>query len=327
MTRRWPTSARARSSTRWCSRRAGRARSGCRRSVAGCSRLAPSGCLPATRRQAADRLERADDRRAGSGRSRPRTSRATARLRALQASSCSASYVTSTAGCCAPGRTAGPRCSRSSTTTRSCWRPCSTSTRRRFEPRWYHEAVTIADQLIERFADPEQRRLLHHFARARASSPARRKDLEDSPVPSGNSAAALALAAPCPALSGEAALQARTPTGVLALLFPLARRHPHSFGHLLRAADFASRRCARSRSSDRDPEPLLAVVRRAPARISCSPAARPTACPLLADRPPVDGRATAYVCEHFSCRAPVTRAGRAGRAARAPVGSARAPRA
>jgi uncharacterized protein YyaL (SSP411 family) len=28
--------------------------------------------------------------------------------------------------------------------------------------------------------------------------------------------------------------------------------------------------------------------------------------PLLADRPVLEGRATAYVCEHFVCRRPVT---------------------
>jgi uncharacterized protein YyaL (SSP411 family) len=28
--------------------------------------------------------------------------------------------------------------------------------------------------------------------------------------------------------------------------------------------------------------------------------------PLLADRPTLEGRATAYVCEHFVCQRPVT---------------------
>jgi uncharacterized protein len=31
--------------------------------------------------------------------------------------------------------------------------------------------------------------------------------------------------------------------------------------------------------------------------------------PLLADRPLKDGKATAYVCQHFTCQAPVNTSG------------------
>jgi uncharacterized protein YyaL (SSP411 family) len=56
--------------------------------------------------------------------------------------------------------------------------------------------------------------------------------------------------------------------------------------------------------------PLAAVVRRSlRPRLVLAGSAGPTdatAVPLLAGRAPVDGRAAAYVCQHFTCRAPVT---------------------
>jgi hypothetical protein len=63
-----------------------------------------------------------------------------------------------------------------------------------------------------------------------------------------------------------------------------------------------------------DTEALLAIVRAAflprtvvawadPGSEGAAEAGRTV--PLVADRPLVDGRAAAYVCENFSCRAPI----------------------
>src|SRR5204863_4006899 len=65
---------------------------------------------------------------------------------------------------------------------------------------------------------------------------ARRKDLEDHPIPAGNSSAAYGLLR-LAALTGEDDYERRAES-VLRLLHELAPRHPHAFGHLLQALDF-----------------------------------------------------------------------------------------
>src|SRR5207247_7845228 len=67
---------------------------------------------------------------------------------------------------------------------------------------------------------------------------ARRKDLEDSPIPAGNSSAALGLLR-LAALTGERAYEERA-LGVLRLLHEVAPKHPTAFGHLLQALDWVS---------------------------------------------------------------------------------------
>jgi uncharacterized protein len=100
------------------------------------------------------------------------------------------------------------------------------------EERWFHEAVALADEMIERFADPE---MGGFFSTASDGEPlvARRKDLEDSPIPSGSSSAAVVLLR-LAQLTGSDEYE-RHALGALALVAEIAPRHPSAFGHMLQA--------------------------------------------------------------------------------------------
>jgi hypothetical protein len=99
------------------------------------------------------------------------------------------------------------------------------------DERWLQEAVALADETIERFADPERGGF---FSTAADNGLiARRKDIEDSPIPSGNSAAANGLLR-LHQLTGEDRYE-RHAESVFALLGEIAPRHPSAFGHLLQA--------------------------------------------------------------------------------------------
>jgi uncharacterized protein YyaL (SSP411 family) len=178
-----------------------------------------------------------------------------------------------------------------------------------FEPPWYHEAVALADTLIDRFEDRGQGGFFT-TAEDQHELPVRRKDLEDSPIPSGNSAAAFALLR-LALLSGEGKYE-RHALGVLRLLFPLAVRHPLAFAHLLRAADFyvaPVREVAIVGPRD-EANVLLRVVREElrPHLVLAASVGDELrdGVPLLEGRTPVGGHAAAYVCEHFVCAAPVS---------------------
>ena len=172
-----------------------------------------------------------------------------------------------------------------------------------FDPRWYEEAVELADTLVARFSDAELGAFFTTASDQEALA-ARRKDLEDTPIPSGNSAAALGLLR-LALLSGEGKYE-RHALGVLHLLFAIAVRHPQAFGHLLRAADFYVAPVREVAIVGPDASALLDVVRGAYRPHLVLAGGDGDGVPLLKDRAPVDGRAAAYVCEHFICQAPVT---------------------
>jgi uncharacterized protein len=98
------------------------------------------------------------------------------------------------------------------------------------EERWFVEARALADVLIARFADAENGGFFSTAVDGEALI-ARRKDLEDSPIPAGGSSAAMGLLR-LSELTGDTEYE-RQALGVLALLRNIAPRHPTSFGHLL----------------------------------------------------------------------------------------------
>jgi uncharacterized protein len=174
-----------------------------------------------------------------------------------------------------------------------------------FEPRWFTEARALADQTIARFLDAERGGFFSTPVDGEALV-TRRKDLEDTPIPSGNASAAFGLLR-LAALTGEHDYE-RHAAGSLRLLHELAPRHPVAFAHVLQALDFYLAPVKEVALVGDGLRPLARVVRgefRPHLVLAGGPGGADTV-PLLAGRTPVDGRAAAYVCERFACQRPVT---------------------
>jgi len=128
------------------------------------------------------------------------------------------------------------------------------------EERWLHQATALADETIARFADPDKGGFFATASDGEALI-VRRKDLEDSPIPSGSSSAAVGLLR-LAQLTGDDRYE-RHALGALALVAEIAPRHPTAFGHMLQALHwhFAPARpiaCqvpASHRAPSREPEP------------------------------------------------------------------------
>jgi uncharacterized protein len=180
-----------------------------------------------------------------------------------------------------------------------------------WDPRWFSEARAIADTMIERFADDERGGFFDTSSDHEALV-ARRKSLEDNPIPSGNSSAAFGLLR-LAALTGEYDYEQRA-VGVFRLLHEVATRHPQAFAHLLQALDFHFASVKEVAIVGPDADALARVVRarfRPHVVLAGMPADAPAAdaaaaVPLLRDRHPVNGHPAAYVCERFACKQPVT---------------------
>ena len=171
------------------------------------------------------------------------------------------------------------------------------------ELRWLRDANRLARLAVELFFDDERGGF--YLAPADAEElVARTKELDDHPLPSGNSMLAHVLLR-LARIYGDDELE-RGAVSVLRLLRPALERAPSAFGWGLVALDLHL-----------SPPRELAIVGGVDAEVAQA-ALQPwqprtvTAVgpaddvPLLAGKTLIDGQAAVYVCERFACRAPVT---------------------
>jgi uncharacterized protein len=183
-----------------------------------------------------------------------------------------------------------------------------------FDRRWIREARALADEMIERFWDPEEG-LFFDAPAGETDLIVRPRDPADNATPSGNSLATHALLR-LEALVAEpryrevAAAALEKATGLL-------ERAPSAFGQLLCALDQylapprevaivgepgaeATKALLRVLAARYNPEVVVALA--GPREVDKAA----TDIPLLRDRSGSDGDPRVYVCERFACQAPVS---------------------
>ncbi len=175
-----------------------------------------------------------------------------------------------------------------------------------FNNRWFKSAVELMDEMIEKFSDPDGGFFdTPHDGETLLIRP---KDITDNATPSGNALA-------CEALLKLAAF---TDNGkyrdlaeqALTLIGESALRHPLGFARWLSAAENAQENTKQvavlGEAGEENFERMLKVIRAeyrpgVVVAASSHPAQKDTPA-LLHERPLINGRATAYVCEGFVCQ-------------------------
>ena len=176
---------------------------------------------------------------------------------------------------------------------------------------WLAEARDVADTLLGLFADEEHGGFFTTGVDAEALI-VRPKDVQDNATPAENSLAVNGLLR-LATLTGDARYE-QPAARWLRSMAPLLGEHPTAFAYLLGALErWLVPPLEVAIVGDPSAPETAALVAEVTGRflpnavhLVAAPGTGADLSPLLADRPLVEGRPTAYVCEHFACRAPVT---------------------
>jgi uncharacterized protein YyaL (SSP411 family) len=181
------------------------------------------------------------------------------------------------------------------------------------EIEWLIEAQAVVEKMIEEFWDEEQGGF-YYTGSSHEELIVRSKDYFDNATPSGNSVAADVLLR-LGVLTGREDYGRKAVT-IFRLLRDTVERYPSAFGRLLCALDFHlsspkevavigdagaddTQRLLREVWKRYLPNKVVALSEEGDARAV-------ELVPLLRERHALEGRATAYVCEHYACQRPVT---------------------
>ena len=173
--------------------------------------------------------------------------------------------------------------------------------------RWLTKSLALTVQMIAEFWD-EDAGSFFFTGKSHENLIVRSKDFFDNATPSGNSVAAMALLR-LAILDGKEEFR-NLATATLREIAAQAQRYPSGFGYALAAVDFllsTPKEVAIVGNTPFDIQPMIREVwrRYLPNKV-VAPSFGVDLIPLLEGRTPVDGLPTAYVCEHYTCKQPVT---------------------
>jgi uncharacterized protein YyaL (SSP411 family) len=177
-----------------------------------------------------------------------------------------------------------------------------------FNTKWFAAARELADEMIDRFRDPNGG--FFDTPRDGEGLLIRPKDIQDNATPSGNALACEALIK-LAAFTGEGQYRDLAEQS-LALVPDFASRYPLGFGRWLSASETDSMHIRQVALIGQIGEEEFERMRRAILAeyrpgviVAASPIPITDHAPaLLRDRPALNDRATAYVCEGFVCKQP-----------------------
>jgi uncharacterized protein YyaL (SSP411 family) len=181
------------------------------------------------------------------------------------------------------------------------------------ELEWLEESISLTDTMIEEFWDDEDGGFFF-TGKSHETLIVRAKDYFDNATPSGNSVAAEVLLRL--ALLTDNSDYRRRATTLLRLVAETLKRYPSGFGRALCALDIhlstpkeivvaRGSSATGSRDLEREiwqrylPNKVVAAFDPADGRAA-------EILPMLRDRKSLNGLATAYVCENYTCKQPVT---------------------